>query len=108
MNPSRHTSASRISFRDFVTLSGNGLKGKDQADDAAVARIAAARLSKWLEDIVLPAQEILVDAPHLVSRLPELLTGDPGRLATWDRTTAPNVSALGIRHKIVATSYGPA
>jgi len=61
-------------FREFVTTSGNGLRPKDVPwDDNACARIAASRIGKWLERAILPHQNILVDAPHLVSRFPSLL-----------------------------------
>ena len=94
----------QITFRDFILRSGNGLRRKDQANDDALARIAAARIAKWLQDVVLPAQDVLVDAPHLVSRLPELLSADSGRVSAWDKTAGADVSKLGIR-KSVLTPY---
>jgi len=75
-----------VTFKEFVLRSGNGLRGKDATTDEMVARIAAARVSKWLERLVLPGQDILVDAPHLVSRFPSLLEGDPKDLANWNKT----------------------
>lgn len=76
-----------VTFREFVEKSGNGLRGKDQASsDAQVARIAAARVAKWLEEIVLPSQHILVDAPHLVSRFPSLLKRAKGEPPLFDKT----------------------
>ncbi|MEW6128859.1 MAG: hypothetical protein AB1757_17610 [Acidobacteriota bacterium] len=76
-----------VTFREFVEKSGNGLRGKDRAnDDAQVARIAAARVAKWLEEIVLPSQHILVDAPHLVSRFPSLLKRTKGEPPSFDKT----------------------
>jgi len=47
-------------------------KGQRRHPDI-LARVAAARLSKWVECLLLPGQDILVDAPHLVSRYPSLL-----------------------------------
>lgn len=90
-------------FRNFVTESGNGLHLKDRPlDDESIARVAAARLSKWLERLVLSGQDILVDAPHLVSRFPSLLTGDPADLATWDKTTTlGHLRSPGVRHKTI-------
>lgn len=78
----------RTTFREFAESSGNGLQVKDEnKNDELVARIAAARISKWLERLVLPGQDILVDAPHLVSRYPSLLEGAPSKVETWNRTT---------------------
>ena len=41
-----------------------------------MANIATARISKWIERLVMPGQNILVDACHLVSRYPSIFTGD--------------------------------
>ena len=64
-------------FREFVNSagSGHGLRGRKEQpiNDDAITRIAAARISCWLEYDILPSQDILVDAPHLISRFPTLL-----------------------------------
>jgi hypothetical protein len=78
-------------FQQFVLESGNGMNYKDHEDSGNVseeilARIGAARLAKWLERLVLPELDILVDAPHLVSRYPSLMTGDKEDIETWNRT----------------------
>ena len=75
-------------FREFVTHSGNGLRPKDAtiSDKNVLARVGAARISKWLERLVLPEQDILVDAPHLVSRYPSLITDDEKKIKAWNRT----------------------
>lgn len=78
----------KTTFRKFVTKSGNGLHGRDKRPtDEMVARIAAARVSKWLERLVLPGQDLLIDAPHLVSRYPSLLRGDHSEVNTWNKTS---------------------
>lgn len=82
----------QTTFREFVTESGNGLRVKDAkkpkkgVNDHILARVGAARISKWLEQLVLPEQDILVDAPHLVSRYPSLITGDKKKIGTWNET----------------------
>ena len=75
-------------FREFVTESGNGLrpKDKDVLKEEILARVGAARISKWLERIVLPEQDILVDAPHLVSRYPSLIANEEQGIKAWNRT----------------------
>jgi hypothetical protein len=77
-----------ITFREFVEKNSiQGLRRSDKPlDDNAVARIAASRIGKWLERLVLTGQDILVDAPHLVSRFPSLLSGPPNRRESWDAT----------------------
>jgi hypothetical protein len=77
-------------LRGFVRESGNGLLPKDapeaDCDEEVLARIAAARLAKWIERRLLPGQDILVDAPHLVSRFPSLLRGSPDTIEDWNAT----------------------
>ena len=82
----------QTTFREFATKSGNGLRSKDMKEvkkginDHVLARVGAARISKWLEQLVLPEQDILVDAPHLVSRYPSLITGNKKEIGTWNKT----------------------
>lgn len=78
-------SGSAATFREFVESSENTLRPKDAAvSREAFARIAAARLSKCLERLVLPGQNILVDAAHLLERYPSLFRADiPERLIGW-------------------------
>ena len=81
----------QTTFREFVTKSGNGLRFKDTKtldkgiNDPILARVGAARISKWLECLLLPEQDILVDAPHLISRYPSLITGDKKKIETWNK-----------------------
>jgi len=74
-------------FSDFVRDSQQGLRPGDAPEsDEFVARIAAARIHKWLERLVLPGQDVLVDAPHLVTRYPSLLRGNRRQKAGWTST----------------------
>lgn len=76
-----------VTFQEFVNKSGNGLRRKDKNKDRhLIARIATARISKWMQNLVLPAQDVLVDAPHLVSRYPSLLNGEHEKEETWNNT----------------------
>jgi hypothetical protein len=87
-----------VTFRAFVDQSGSGLRPRDKvAGDEAYAHIAAARVGKWLEDVVLPGQDILVDAPHLAARFPSLLAGDPTDPAAWDATATLSPADSGRR-----------
>ena len=78
----------QTTFRDFIRESGNGLRPKDStiSDEDVLARVGAARISKWLERFVLPEQDILVDAPHLVSRYPSLIANEEQGNKAWNRT----------------------
>lgn len=90
-----------ISFLDFARNSSNGYQRKDKPfSEEGTRRVAAARVWKWLERHVLPGQNVLVDAPHLVTRFPSLLTGDPNLVSSWNKTTQPGaINRLGIRYK---------
>ncbi|HEV2137777.1 MAG TPA: hypothetical protein VGR53_02965 [Nitrososphaerales archaeon] len=93
--------ALHATFQEFVTQSEYGFRDGDKPlDQNAAARVAAARISKCLETLVLPGQEVLVDAPHLVSRYPSLLSGDPGRKTSWNKTAKfLSRTQLGLNHR---------
>jgi hypothetical protein len=76
----------KMTFIRFIKESDQGLRRKDEVlNEEAAARIAVGRVSKWLENVLLPGQDILVDAPNLVSRYPSLLQGDRADLSSWNR-----------------------
>ena len=75
-----------VSFLDFVRQSGQGVRGKDeQRNEHQIARIAAARVNVWLERMILPAQSVLVDLPHLIERVPSIIGGEGAiaKQASW-------------------------
>jgi hypothetical protein len=81
---SRNKDPRHATFEEFVQDSPIGLRPRDKAlGRIGTARVAAARIGKWLERIVLPDQNILVDAPHLISRFPSLI-GEPYTEAHWN------------------------
>lgn len=94
-----YISSEDATFRSFVNKSGKALRPKDNVSDAALARIAAARVSKWLERLVLPGQNILVDAAHLLERYPSLFKRSPEQLIGWPdvhELLAPEASAIDV------------
>ncbi|EPB7178964.1 TPA: hypothetical protein ACRNCK_001004 [Pseudomonas aeruginosa] len=80
-----------ITFRDVV-IKNAGLRvfnilEKDhdileKLPDDQIARICTAILTHWLEKVVLPAQEVIADAPHLCSQLPWAIK-EPSNLENW-------------------------
>lgn len=71
-----------LDFRTFATKTRFGMLVSDTLfDDSDLPKLAATAVSHWLERLVLPAQNVLVDAPHLVQRQPALTELDP---AEWD------------------------
>jgi hypothetical protein len=99
-----------VTFRDFVTGSGSGLRGKDQPySEESIMRIAAARISRWLECVILPGQNILIDAPHLVSRYPSLLGKRSKDQKAWNSTASfKKHNELGLSPIIHKFRFGPA
>ncbi len=93
--------STKTSFKEFVISSENGLRRLDvNPTDDMVGRIGGARVSKWLERLLLPGQDILVDTPHLVYRYPSLLKDDPENIESWNKTTTfLKVEDLGIDYE---------
>ena len=97
---------SETTFRTMLE-SGNALQVKDRGvikylPDEIKLKLAVSRVTKWVETQVVSGQDILVDAPHLVSRYPSLLLDlpdDPGELKlALDRTAgSQNVQEFGLK-----------
>lgn len=78
-----------VTFKAFVESANGGISIKDKLIPEQLARVAAARVGALLNSIILPEQNLLVDAPHLVARFPSLIRGGPEDLATWNRLCNP-------------------
>jgi hypothetical protein len=95
-----------VPLREWVHSSKMGLRPGDRVvDDSQVARIAAARLAKWFERVLMPGQDVLVDAPHLVDRRPGLLAGETTDPDIWQNTAVVGLDAeeLGLRMEEIAS-----
>lgn len=94
-----------VPLRDWVHSSQMGLRSGDLvSDEDQIARVAAARLAKWFERVLLPGQDVLVDAPHLVDRRPGLLDGDSSNPEVWQSTTRLDSDSHGLglnRHAVI-------
>jgi len=93
---------------DFLWYSGNVVRGDDfeiehdrrKAEDRSknlskartslpCIRLFAAAIHRWLERMVIPNLDVLIDRPHLLMRWPGLLSEaaeDAGRLTDWARS----------------------
>jgi hypothetical protein len=82
--------SSNQTFRQLVEKS-EFLAQKDRecilSYDEPCARVAAAIISHWFERTVIPANETLIDIPHLVSFYPWLLRS-PEDVESWQATTS--------------------
>lgn len=84
----------RVTFDDFTQDNSNAvdIKNSQNISDTAKSRICAARLSKWLERSVLGAQDILIDLPHLMQRMPFLFDVDVSDIGGWNASTAKDAA----------------
>jgi hypothetical protein len=98
---------SAVTFREFVFNSESALAFRDRTSaprllDEQQAAIAAARISHWLERLLLPSQHILVDAPHLLSRHPSLRKSKSATDKALNKAAQLlDVSELGLNEKIL-------
>ena len=77
----------------------------------SVARPIAGLLGKWLEWLLLPEQDVLVDAPHLVERFPSLLKDtepDDWQSICWRRGDGiPSEVLVSLMERLEAHSFLP-
>ena len=78
-----------VRFGDFVRRARGGVESKDELPPEHMARVAAARLLALLNNLILPNQSVLVDAPHLASRFPSLVRDDYRDIEGWNRLCDP-------------------
>ncbi|MDE2813137.1 MAG: hypothetical protein OXM01_08940 [Gemmatimonadota bacterium] len=92
-----------ITFNDFVNSSHGGVEVKDRDNlrPRQVARVAASRISTLLNDIIFPAQNALVDAPHLASRFGSVFLINQGGIEDWNKLCDP--TDPGIEHLLDET-----
>lgn len=75
--------------------------------DESCARVAAAIVTHWLDRFLIPANDVLVDIPHLVSASPWLLNGRENA-QSWQATTGPSgfdVLLPGVRNHAFAPAF---
>ena len=77
--------AENVTFQDFIESPRAGNDAKDKLIPEQTWRVAAARIGALLNSVILPDQNALVDAPHLVSRFPSLLKHGSESFVSWNR-----------------------
>ncbi|MDQ1439271.1 MAG: hypothetical protein QOK43_2900 [Acidimicrobiaceae bacterium] len=95
-----------MTFAEFaVSGTPRGLDITDAPwEPAALIRIAASRVAKWLEREVLAGGEVLVDRPHLVERFPSLLGDGVKDLAAFDLGAYPRPESSLVDHPAAAAA----
>jgi hypothetical protein len=82
------SAAHEVKVSEFIEKSGNCFRHGDikaATYKVLASRVGAARIGKWIETTLLPGQDFLIDAPHLVLRYPSVL-GGAGKLKDWNAT----------------------
>ena len=72
--------------------------GDDEGDGyrKVIARAVAARIDFWLRRYVVGPQEVLLDVPHLVARMPFLLGDKAGEIDAWNEAIRVRESTFGM------------
>lgn len=66
------------------------------------ARVAASFIGTWLEHTVLPSQEVLIDAPHVVQLYPLLFEGQASEEALTRLSKSTNSNELPLKTPLLA------
>ncbi|MCR4378063.1 MAG: hypothetical protein NUV50_08235 [Rhodospirillales bacterium] len=67
-------------------------------------RIVVSELRRWLNDMVLAAQDTLIDVPHLAQRMPWLVEGDTSSQETWDKYVSLSGNDL-FKNSLIKNSF---
>ena len=93
-------------FRDVAITPELGLVGRDApADEETLKRIAAAGVGRWLDRVVMAAQNVLVDTPHLLYRFPSLLPADPNVVESWNNALQLDGNQLNAGNPVLADKH---
>lgn len=88
-----------LTVRDFLAGSTEHkeIERAVKSDPRRAAAFAVARLWKWYARAVMGPQDLLVDVPHLVQRLPFVIKADVGDtkdVATWNKVISAGGDAI--------------
>ena len=106
-------SVERITFVEFFRDSCRSLPVREERKKIAevavagngnaveiVARVVSAEIDKWIRRDVLGPQDVLVDIPHLLMRMPFVLGGDVSDIAQWDQALTVAEPPFGMDREI--------
>ena len=65
-----------------------------------VARVVAAEIDKWIRRDLLGPQDVLVDVPHLLMRMPFVLGKESDKLRQWNAAILSKRRAFGLSESI--------
>ena len=65
-----------------------------------ISGIAAAEIDRWIRKDILAPQEVLIDVPHLLSRMPFLLGQNAGQLEKWNSAITKTDPPFGLDNEL--------
>ena len=102
-------SPSRVTFRKFFVAScrslpirrerellARSIASKDDPVCDIVCRVVAGELDRWIRRDLLAPQDVLVDLPHLLMRMPFLLGAKARRLQAWNAVVSATAPPYGL------------
>lgn len=83
-----------VTFRNFGESYHSGVERKDKKVSVSelFPRVVAARISTFLNSVLMPEQSVIVDAPHLASRFPSLIGDKRADMEHWNTLCSLSLS----------------
>lgn len=99
-----------VTFRDAAAFPGSfkRLREKRPIPEEHLPKVAVTAVAHWLERTVLPAQNVLVDAPHLAQRRPGLaVTPNPEAWASMTDLSDPSAARAALDEDQLSAAIVP-
>lgn len=107
--------AETVSFGDFVDGNEMAVSRDDgeqmvkREDWAMVARIVARRISTWISRYVLGPQDVLVDLPHVVEKMPFVIPAEKQEAADfWSSCASLDDAPISLVDELGISRFGKA
>ncbi|MDE0457851.1 MAG: hypothetical protein OXI15_11215 [Chromatiales bacterium] len=94
-----HSCRSLPAYADRHTLNNQAADGSECALEI-IARVVAAEIDKWFRRDVLGPQDVLVDVPHLLMRMPFLLGDKVTDLDWWHGSLSLQEPPFGLNREV--------
>lgn len=104
--------AEEVSFLQFAVENVNAVDVKDgkcivdREDKGKLAQVCARRIAKWLERYVLGPQDVLLDYPHLVAKMPFAIPkAEQGNVEFWNSCAQLNEVPINLIEEFGITGF---
>lgn len=117
-DPKTQHSTSQTTFREFFNgtrtlladdcrVIGEIADGGNELAKGILSRVVAADIDRWIRRDLLGPQDMLIDLPHLVARMPYLLGGNARDLERWNDVLVEEGEPFGMDVAIYREHVGP-